>query len=95
MTISSYIRRGQHSIKAMALAPRVHTAARTAGQFCSGLVLSTAGLGGAPQSIALGWICAGTGMQALVAAIGSVVGYWLFWGNDGLQGQLWTVLGLL
>ena len=95
MTISSYIRRGQHSIKALALDPRVHTAARYAGQICAGLVLSAAGLGGAPQTVALGLICAGAGMQALLVSVGSAVGYWLFWGNAGLQGQLWTVLGLL
>ena len=95
MTISSYIRRGQHSIKAMALDPRVHIGAKTAGQFLSGLVLSAAGLGGAPQTIALGLICASAGMRALYISIGSAVGYWLFWGNAGLQGQLWTVLGLL
>ena len=95
MTISSYIRRGQHSIKAMALDPRVHTGAKTAGQFLSGLVLSAAGLGGAPQTIALGLICASAGVRALYIAMGSAVGYWLFWGNAGLQGQLWTILGLL
>ena len=95
MTISSYIRRGQHSLKTLALDPRVHNGSRAVTQVLSGLVLSAAGLGGAPQSIALGLICASAGMQALLVSIGSAVGYWLFWGNAGLQGQMWTVLGLL
>lgn len=94
MTISSYIRRGQHSLKTLALDPRVHNGSKAVTQVLSGLVLSAAGLGGAPQSIALGLICASAGMQALLVSIGSAVGYWLFWGNAGLQGQMWTVLGL-
>lgn len=94
MTISSYIRRGQHSLKALALDPRIHNGSRAVTQVLSGLVLSAAGLGGAPQSIALGLICASAGMQALLVSVGSAVGYWLFWGNAGLQGQMWTVLGL-
>ena len=84
MTISSYIRRGQHSLKTLALDPRVHNGSRAVTQVLSGLVLS-----------ALGLICASAGMQALLVSIGSAVGYWLFWGNAGLQGQMWTVLGLL
>ena len=95
MTISSYIRRGQHNLKALALDPRVHTTVKMTGQVLSGLVLSAAGLGGAPQTIALGLICASNALQALLVSAGSVVGYWLFWGSAGLQGQLWTVLGLL
>ena len=95
MTISSYIRRGRHSLKALALDPRVHTGAKSVAQVLSGLVLSAAGLGGAPQTIALGLICASAGMEALLVSIGSAIGYWLFWGNAGLQGQLWTALGLL
>ena len=95
MTISSYIRRGRHSLRALALDPRIHTAGKAAGNVLSGLVLSAAGLGGAPMTIALGLICASAGMQALLISMGSAVGYWLFWGEAGLQGQLWTVLGLL
>lgn len=95
MTISSYTRRLRHTLKTLSLDPRTHTAARGAAQVLSGLVLSAVGLGGMPQTVALGLICASGGTQALLTAMGSAVGYWLFWGSAGIQGQLWTALGLL
>ena len=95
MTISSYVRRGRHSLKALALDPRVHLAGKRAAWVVSGLVLSGAGLGGSPQTVALGLLCACSGTEALLVAMGAAVGYWIFWGAAGLQGQLWTVLGLL
>ena len=61
-----------------------------------GLVLSGASLGNGAMPFCMGLLLAmPVGWPVLLTAGGSALGYWLFWGSAGTQGQLWTALGLL
>ena len=93
-TIQSYIRTGRHTLRRLALDPRVHTLARSGGWFFAGFLLSAASLGTQPQPIALGLLCAGAGWPALLIGTGGALGYLVFWGSAGLQGVFWLLLGL-
>lgn len=62
---------------------------------CGGL-LSAAALGNQPMPLPLGVLCAGlAGWPSLLLAVGSCLGYYLFWGAAGAQGMVWTVAGLV
>lgn len=90
--LRSYVHQKQHYLKKWALDPRLHAIARFLAHLGAGFALSAAALGNAAQPIALSFICACNGWSALPAAIGSALGYRLFWGDAGWQGVLWSVL---
>lgn len=75
--------------------PRVQLYGRGAAYVLGGFGLSAASLYHHPMPIALGLVCGCTGDAALLTAVGSVLGYLLFWGSAGQQCVLWVVLGLL
>ncbi len=63
--------------------------------FLLGFSLSAASLGNYMQPIALGVLCGGlSGWLPLPFVLGSGLGCWVFWGQDGLQGLLWLASGL-
>ena len=65
------------------------------GCFVGGFCLSAASLGNYPQPFCLSALCIGaTGWLPMPFAIGSGLGYWVFWGQAGLQGIFWLALGL-
>ena len=68
--------------------------AKTAVHFGCGFVLSAASLAQRCQPFAMGLLCAVTGTQALITALGAGIGYLLFWGSAGYQGLLWLGLAL-
>ena len=66
-----------------------------AGCLAGGFCLSAASLGGYAQPFCLSALCVGTtGWLPLPFAIGSGLGYWVFWGQAGLQSIFWLALGL-
>ncbi len=66
-----------------------------AGSFLAGLCLSAASLGNAPQPFCLSVLCMGLpGWLPLPFALASSLGYWIFWGQAGLQGIVWVAVGL-
>lgn len=93
MITSTYIRQGRSLLrrlwKSPALGLYLHWGLLLLGGFC----LSAASLGGVCQPLVLGLVSALSGARALVVSLGGCIGYWLFWSNAGLQGQLWTLLG--
>lgn len=94
-SVETYIRRGQRQLRRWALNPRVQAGMKVAAYGGSGFLLSAASLSNACMPIAMGAVCAVTGWRTLVMGMGSILGYRLFWGDAGLQGILWTVLGCL
>lgn len=59
-----------------------------------GAILSGAALWNAMQPIALGLILGTGGWWSVFAALGSGLGYRLFWGMAGLEGVVWALGGL-
>ena len=94
MTLQSYVRRGERSLRRWLIDPKVHIPLRLASQFLVGFLLSAASLGNYPQPVAAGLVCGATGWTAVTMALGSGVGYLAFWGSAGSQWILWSVLAL-
>ena len=93
MTVDSYLHRGKNRIKGLAKDPRTAKAARIAAYGLSGFCLSAASLANSPQTFCLGLITAFTGWRSLVLALGSGLGYGVFWGNAGNPGLFWALGG--
>lgn len=60
-----------------------------------GLFLSAASARGVPLPLCLGLVCAWPGWRGGLVALGSSLGYLLFWGRAGLIGLGWAAGGLL
>ena len=75
--------------------PQIRQLLYLAGSFLGGFCLSAASFGPLPQPFCLGVLCAGLpGWLPMPFALGSALGYWLFWGQRGLQGLIWLAAGL-
>ena len=93
VSVETYLRRGQRTLRHWAAIPGVRLGMRALGYSGGGFLLSAASLGSAPQPLAMGLCCAVTGWRALAVALGSVLGYRFFWGDAGLQGMVWAGMG--
>ena len=94
VTLGIYMRRSQRLLRRWASDPRIHAFLQAGGYLLAGFLGSAASLSHRLQPVALGFLCAQTGWPAVLTAIGSAVGYLLFWGNQGPVGVVWTSLGL-
>ena len=74
--------------------PVIHRLLTLAAYGAAGFCLSAASLGQQCLPLAMGFVWACGGWQAALAALGSALGYWVFWGAAGIQGLVWTGLGL-
>lgn len=75
--------------------PRVRQLGLLTGSLMAGFCLGGAELGGCLQPFGLGVLCAGlSGWLPMSFALGSCLGYWLFWGQAGLQAVVWIAAGL-
>lgn len=63
--------------------------------FGGGLLLSSLRLWSRMQPVAMGFTAASTGWRCCAAALGSGLGYLLFWGEEGYQGAAWALGALL
>ena len=95
VSMEVYLRRGQRQLRQWKEVEGIQRTMKVLGYGAGGLLLSAAGLGGAPQPIAMGLCCAASGWRALVAGLGSMAGYRIFWSEAGLQGMVWSLLGTL
>ena len=93
MMVETYLRRGKRSLQRLALDPKVRGAGAVIAYGGSGFLLSAASLGGFPQPLAMGLICATTGWRTLVMSLGAMAGYPTFWGGAGNQGIVWSAAG--
>ena len=73
--------------------PRVRAGLRVAGYGLGGFCMSATSLANSALPLSLGLSAAMTGWRTLVTALGSLLGYWIFWGNAGLQGFAWAAGG--
>ena len=93
--LAGYVRRWQRTARRLLADPELQTPLRSIGYFLAGFCLSAASLGSSLQPFCLGLLCAGLPeWLPAVYAIGSALGYWVFWGTKGLQGILWIAAAL-
>lgn len=92
-SVETVLRRGRRTCQRLLLDPRIRTGGTILGYGGGGFLLSAASLGSFSQPLALGCICAATGWRALVMGLGSMLGYWVFWGAAGYQGLVWAAAG--
>lgn len=96
MMVETYLRRGQRSLQRIMLQPGIRSTGAVLAYGGSGFLLSAGGLASFSQPLAMGLICAQTGWRALIMCIGAMLGYPMFWGQDGKQGIVWSAsAGLL
>ena len=95
ISIESYLDRGRFLLRRWVLDPRVHTYLRIAGYFSAGFVLSAASLANFAMPLGMSVLFAFSGWGTVVAALGSALGYLVFWGGNGYQGLLWIGGALL
>lgn len=94
-TLSSYLRRVRHILHRMSLDPRIHMLLRCGGWLLMGWILSAASLRHSSVPLAMSLVLTLSGWPAVLATLGACGGYLLFWQAHGLQGVVWTVLGLV
>ena len=94
-SLETYFRRGQGAVRRWAAAAKVQAVLGMALAFLRGFLLSAGGLAHGIMPLGLGFLLNAQGMQTLAVALGSGCGFWLFWGKAGLQGTVWTALGLV
>ena len=92
--IGSYARRAHRTLRTLITDPRTRLAAKLLGSAATGFLLSAASLSHMPMPIAMGFVCSLHGLPGLSAAAGATLGYWLFWGDPGFQGMVWTGLAM-
>lgn len=74
--------------------PYVQLYGRSVAYFCGGFFLSAASLQNHAMPLAMSLVCGCSGSAAVLAALGSALGYLVFWGNAGSQCLLWVALAL-
>lgn len=92
-SMETYLRRGRRTCQRLLLDPRIRTGGMILAYSGSGFLLSAASLSNYPQPLAMGLISAVTGWRALVMSLGSMLGYFVFWGAAGNQGLVWSAAG--
>ena len=92
--METYLRKGQRQVQRWLLDPRIRTGLKVLLYGGSGFFLSAASLRGTPQPLAMGLVCALGGWQAVVAGLGSGLGFLAFWGTAGIQGIVWSALAV-
>ena len=95
MTQETYLQQSQQKFRQWRTSPRIRQAAAVLGYGITGFLTGAASLGTSPQPLAMGLICALTGWRTLVMALGSALGYRVFWGEAGSQGVVWSLGGCL
>lgn len=94
-SVETYLRRGQRIWNRWTENPWFHTGVSLAAWGGCGFVLSAASLAGSALPLAMGLVLSLTGGQALAAALGSMLGYRVFWAAAGLQGMVWVFFGAM
>ncbi len=95
MMVGTFMRRYNRLLHRWVRAPQVRRLLSTMACLLLGLILSAASLKNSPQPFPLALLCAGLpGWLPIPFALGSGLGYLLFWGDAGMQGLLWVAAGL-
>ena len=94
-SMETYLLRGQRQLRRWLEDTRLRRLAKVLLYGGAGFFLSAAALREVPHPLAMGLVCSVTGWRALVVCLGSLMGYGFFWGNDGIQGMVWSALGAI
>ena len=94
-SLETYFHRGQGAVRRWAAVPGIQMVLGIAGAFLRGFLFSAGGLAHQIMPLGLGLLLNTGGLRALVMALGSCGGFWLFWGKAGRQGMVWSGLGLI
>ena len=92
--IQAYALRGKHRLRPILSDHRFHTALHILKHLLRGFVISAASLGQHPQPLALSLVFSCDRWSAVLTALGAAAGYFLFWGQAGLQCLVWLAAGL-
>lgn len=92
--LQTFLQRARQLHRQLRTDPRLHASLRIGFWLGAGFLLSAASLGNYPQTLTLGLVCASSGWQAVLVALGGCSGYWVFWGPGGHPGILMLALGL-
>ena len=95
VSVQTHLRQVERKLRRMLRDSRVRLGGKLGLLFSGGFFLSAAGFRDAPQPLVMGLLCAFPGWKGLVISLGSLAGYPVFWGKEGVQGLFWTVSGLL
>ena len=94
ISIESYVRQGQQQLSRWALDERWKTVLRGVSYSAVGFVLSAGSLEQGSLPLSLGFLLACRGWPAVLAGLGSGLGYLVFWGSRALQPILWLAICL-
>lgn len=94
MTAQTYIRRGKQRLFLYAAQLGKNRLFHSFLWGGGGFLSAAASIGNLPQPLNMGLICAARGWDALAAAVGSAVGFRVFWGSGGLCGLVWSLAAL-
>ncbi len=89
----AFTEQGRRLVRRLSAHPMAHTVLEGCAYFLAGFCLSAASLGNRFLSLSMGFICACTGMGAILATFGSVLGYLIFW--EAMQPVAWCAVALL
>ncbi len=93
-SIESYVRRFSRTVRVWAAQEQVRQAVGWTMRILTGFVLSAAGIRSRPLPLVLALCCTQEGWYAAAPALGGILGYPILWGSAGLQGAVWSILGL-
>ena len=93
-TLQSYVHQGRTTLKKWLADPKVLGGLGLLGTALGGFCLSAASLAGYAQPFAIALVLVLSGWQALAAALGSYIGYFLFWGSYGRLCLGWSLAAL-
>lgn len=94
LSLQIYARRGKRWLHRLLTDPQAHLYLRAAAWLLAGFTLSAASLGNRLLPLAPALVLACNGWAATLTALGGAIGYWLFWGGAGYQGQVWLLVAL-
>lgn len=83
ISIQSYVQKGQHTLRQWIRQPQLQRLIGPGIHSLAGFFLSAASAASRPLPLAMGLICGSGGWLSLAAALGSLVGYTLYWQRSG------------
>ena len=93
ISIQSYVQKGQRTLRQWILEKQLQRLFQPITHLLGGFFLSAAGAASRPVPIAMGFVCGSGGWSALAGAVGSALGYLLFWQRSG-EILLWLTAAL-
>ena len=93
--IGLYMRRGRHILRQWLKDPKLQEKTRQGAYFAAGFCLSAASLEQSWLPLVMGLVWACRGWEAVLAALGGIAGYGIFWQQGAGQGIGLTALSLL